>query len=135
MVGASGALFGLTGGLLAWLYVDRYTRSEGLLPVAQAVMALFIFNLVLWWAMDGHLAWETHLGGFLTGWIFALLMRDYTLQDMQVLYCLSPIVMVGITFLGAFLINGIQNPLFGARCTEELRRRDFFKKETNRHDY
>ena len=38
-------------------------------------------------------------------WIFALLMRDYSLQDMQVLYCLSPIVMVGITFLGAFKLE------------------------------
>jgi membrane associated rhomboid family serine protease len=73
MVGASGALFGLAGGILAWLYVDRYTSRAGLLPVAQAVLLLVVFNLVLWWAMDGQLAWETHLGGFLTGWILALL--------------------------------------------------------------
>lgn len=73
MVGASGALFGLIGGVLAWLYVDRYTYSEGLLPVLQAVVMLIILNLVLWWAMDGQLAWETHLGGFITGWIVALL--------------------------------------------------------------
>lgn len=73
MVGASGALFGLIGGILAWLYVDRYTYSEGLLPVLQAVVMLIILNLVLWWAMDGQLAWETHLGGFITGWIMALL--------------------------------------------------------------
>lgn len=73
MVGASGALFGLAGGLLAWLYVDRYTRAERLLPVAQAVLALAAFNLILWWAMDGQLAWETHLGGFLTGWLAAML--------------------------------------------------------------
>ncbi len=73
MVGASGALFGLAGGILAWLYVDRYTRAEGLLPVAQAVLILVLLNLVLWWAMGGQLAWETHLGGFLTGWVMALL--------------------------------------------------------------
>lgn len=73
MVGASGALFGLAGGLLAWMYVDRFTRHQGLLPVAQAVVLLIVLNLVLWWAMRGQLAWQTHLGGFISGWIMALL--------------------------------------------------------------
>lgn len=73
MVGASGALFGLAGGLLAWLYVDRFTQRQGLLPVAQAVLLLILLNLILWWAMKGQLAWETHLGGFVTGWIMAML--------------------------------------------------------------
>lgn len=73
MVGASGALFGLAGGLLAWMYVDRFTHHEGLLPVLQAVVMLIVLNLVLWWAMEGQLAWETHLGGFIAGWIAALL--------------------------------------------------------------
>ena len=73
MVGASGALFGLAGGLLAWAYVDRYTHREGLLPIMQAVLALTALNLILWWAMAGQLAWQTHLGGFIAGWIGALL--------------------------------------------------------------
>ena len=73
MVGASGALFGLAGGILAWDYVDRYTFKERLWPVARAVLFLLALNLVLWWAMDGQLAWQTHLGGFVTGWIAALL--------------------------------------------------------------
>lgn len=75
MVGASGALFGLAGGLLAWTYVDRFSRRERLLPVAQAVILLILLNLVLWWAMSGQLAWETHLGGFISGWILALLIN------------------------------------------------------------
>jgi membrane associated rhomboid family serine protease len=73
MVGASGALFGLAGGLLAWMYVDRFTFRQGLLPVIQAVALLIVLNLVLWWAMSGQLAWQTHLGGFIMGWIAALL--------------------------------------------------------------
>ncbi len=73
MVGASGALFGLVGGLLAWAYVDRYAWKEALWPVARAVILLLALNLVLWWAMGGQLAWETHLGGFLAGWVLALL--------------------------------------------------------------
>jgi membrane associated rhomboid family serine protease len=30
-------------------------------------------NLLLWWAMNGQLAWQTHLGGFMIGWITAIL--------------------------------------------------------------
>ncbi|MCF2906685.1 rhomboid family intramembrane serine protease [Octadecabacter sp. CECT 8868] len=71
MVGASGALFGLAGGLLAWTYMDRFSAEQGLWPIAQAIVLLIGLNLVLWWAMDGQLAWETHLGGFITGWFFA----------------------------------------------------------------
>ena len=73
MVGASGALFGLAGGLLAWQYVDRYTFNQGLWPIAQATVLLIGLNLILWWAMEGQLAWETHLGGFVTGWLAATL--------------------------------------------------------------
>jgi membrane associated rhomboid family serine protease len=73
MVGASGALFGLAGGLLAWNYVDRFTFREGLWPVARLVLFLVAMNVAMWWALDGQLAWETHLGGFLVGWIAALL--------------------------------------------------------------
>lgn len=73
MVGASGAVFGLIGGALAWLYVDRYTYNEGLLPVAQAVVMLIVLNVVQWWAMNGQLAWQTHLGGFVAGWVAAML--------------------------------------------------------------
>lgn len=82
MVGASGALFGLAGALLAWMYVDRFTFRQGLLPVAQAVALLVVLNLVLWWVMSGQLAWQTHLGGFISGWITALLVDPRpALQD------------------------------------------------------
>lgn len=73
MVGASGALFGLAGALIAWEYVDRFTAEKRLWPVVRTVIWLIALNLVLWWAMDGQLAWETHLGGFLTGWITAFI--------------------------------------------------------------
>lgn len=73
MVGASGALFGLAGGLLAWGYVDRFTLQEALWPVARAAGLLLLMNVVMWWALDGQLAWETHLGGFISGWLAALI--------------------------------------------------------------
>lgn len=73
MVGASGALFGLIGSILAWVYIDRFNSNEALWPVGRAILGLIALNLALWWAMDGHLAWQTHLGGFIAGWLLALL--------------------------------------------------------------
>jgi membrane associated rhomboid family serine protease len=73
MVGASGALFGLAGALLAWAYIDRFTARIGLWPVVQVVVFLISMNVAMYWALDGQLAWQTHLGGFMTGWILALL--------------------------------------------------------------
>jgi len=73
MVGASGALFGLAGALLAWAYIDRFTARVGLWPVAQMGLFLIAMNVAMYWALDGQLAWQTHLGGFVAGWILALL--------------------------------------------------------------
>ncbi len=73
MVGASGALFGLVGALMAWAYVDRFTARVGLWPVARVGAFLIAINLAMYWALDGQLAWQTHLGGFVAGWVGAFL--------------------------------------------------------------
>jgi membrane associated rhomboid family serine protease len=78
MVGASGALFGLAGALLAWEYRDRVSLEERLWPVLRAVLLLAALNAALYIAMGGHLAWEAHFGGFAAGWIAALFLdRDW----------------------------------------------------------
>lgn len=73
MVGASGALFGLAGALLAWSYVDRFRRNDRLWPVVRTLGILILLNVAMWWALEGQVAWQAHLGGFLTGWVLALL--------------------------------------------------------------
>lgn len=73
MVGASGALFGLAGAVLAWNSVDRLALSEHLWPVGRAALFLVVLNVVLWWSTGGLVAWQTHLGGFVTGWALALI--------------------------------------------------------------
>lgn len=73
MVGASGALFGLVGAILAWEYVDRFTFRAKMWPVIRAIGFLVLLNIVLYFAMGRLLAWEAHFGGFVAGWIAALL--------------------------------------------------------------
>ncbi len=74
MVGASGALFGMIGAIVGWEYQDLRAERASLAPVGRAILLLAGLNLLLWWAMNGHLAWETHLGGFIAGWIAARLL-------------------------------------------------------------
>lgn len=74
MVGTSGALFGLAGAWNYWTWVDRRSRNQSLWPVIWIASGLLALNLVMYWWMDGRLAWETHFGGFLAGWAAAALL-------------------------------------------------------------
>lgn len=67
MVGASGGLFGLAGALLVWEIGARFDRTMPLAPVIASIALLVVLNLVLWVMLDGRLAWQGHLGGFLAG--------------------------------------------------------------------
>lgn len=72
MVGASGALFGLAGAILAWIWEDTRSLRAALAAVGKAVLLLIAINVVMYLALSGGLAWETHLGGFLAGWILGI---------------------------------------------------------------
>jgi membrane associated rhomboid family serine protease len=76
MVGASGALFGLAGVLTGWEYSARRLAREGMGPVLRVLAMLVGLNVVMYWAMGGNLAWETHLGGFLAGWVASWWVRE-----------------------------------------------------------
>lgn len=72
MVGASGALFGLVGMWICWDYLDRRHYREPNGTTWRVLAFLVAYNLVFWILLSGQLAWETHLGGFITGWCMAL---------------------------------------------------------------
>ena len=72
MVGASGALFGLAGALLAWMWEDQPTLRDALRFAGRAVLILLAINVALHVLLEGQLAWQTHLGGFLAGWVLGI---------------------------------------------------------------
>lgn len=78
MVGASGALFGLAGALLSWAWRDRIANQTRPGALVQVALYLLAINLVMYWVLDGHLAWQTHLLGFVTGVTLARLWRSKT---------------------------------------------------------
>lgn len=67
MVGASGALFGLAGAWQYWEARDLRRASLSLKPVWKVIAWLLFLNVLMWILNGGLLAWETHLGGFLSG--------------------------------------------------------------------
>lgn len=73
MVGASGALFGLAGALAGWDAARARDSGSGMLRVIGFVLLLVVLNIVLWWAAAGQLAWQTHLGGGVAGFVVGAL--------------------------------------------------------------
>lgn len=67
MVGASGALFGLIGALIGWEAARARAARTSIAPALRLVALLVVLNFVLWWAAEGRLAWQAHLGGALVG--------------------------------------------------------------------
>lgn len=71
MVGASGALFGLAGAILLWVWRAQPTFADSLRATWKIYAFLILYNVVMYFALSGGLAWETHLGGFIAGWLVA----------------------------------------------------------------
>jgi rhomboid protease GluP len=71
MVGASGAVFGLLGMTQFWDLQRRRAARASLTPFWRAQVGLVVLNVILWVLAGGLLAWEAHLGGYLTGFVLA----------------------------------------------------------------
>lgn len=82
MVGASGPLFGLAGATVAFNACDVWRSGSGAgafwRALALPTAALVLLNLVMFVVVGGHFAWETHLGGYVTGLIAAPLLHSRT---------------------------------------------------------
>mgnify|MGYP006274473213 FL=1 len=77
MVGCSGALFGFLGAMKRWEW--RYLSAYDL-PKQRfwsTIFALVLINVLLSLASfgGGGVAWEAHLGGFLSGWLAGGVLR------------------------------------------------------------
>ena len=73
LVGASGAVFGFLGMVTAWQERALAHRGLSRRAIWQRIGGLVAINLILDIALGGLLAWEAHLGGFVAGWLLALL--------------------------------------------------------------
>ncbi len=71
MVGASGAVFGLIGAWKFWEWQLRQHFGSPMRPLWRSLAGLFLLNVALWVFMQGLVAWEAHLGGFVAGVVFA----------------------------------------------------------------
>ena len=67
MVGASGALFGLAAAWQYWGFADAPPGPRRRRQLAQGIFGLVVLNVVLWVLLDGAVAWQAHLGGYLAG--------------------------------------------------------------------
>lgn len=78
MVGASGALFGLLGvyGVDSHLFWPKGNRTDLLhktLRIIAIAAALVISDTISQVAFQTHVAWQAHIGGFLTGAALAMI--------------------------------------------------------------
>jgi membrane associated rhomboid family serine protease len=67
MVGASGAVFAFLGVWIAWDWHRHRARGISPSPVIRRVLVLVALNVFTFIGLQGYLAWQAHLGGFLAG--------------------------------------------------------------------
>jgi len=67
MLGASGAVFGFFGTSVFWDVQARRARGLSLSQPLRLTLGLVVMNLLLLPLVGGMLAWQAHLGGFVTG--------------------------------------------------------------------
>lgn len=69
MVGASGAVFAFIGLWVVWDWRRHRAAGVSTRPIWMRVGVLAALNLVFFFGLEGMVAWEAHLGGFLAGLI------------------------------------------------------------------
>ncbi|MCG8347854.1 MAG: rhomboid family intramembrane serine protease [Chloroflexales bacterium] len=81
-VGASGAIFGLIGGLAAFYYITRQLLGEFGRRQLQSMIAIIGINLLFGFTMSGIIDNYAHIGGLLGGMLIGWLMAPrFTVDD------------------------------------------------------
>lgn len=75
LVGASGAAFGFIGMITAWQERALARRGASRMRIWQRVVGLALINAAIVIALGSLFAWQSHLGGFVAGWLLGLLWR------------------------------------------------------------
>lgn len=72
-LGASGLIFGYFGFLLISAYFERSCRS-----IVIAIVVLLLYSGIIWGVLPqgNGISWQTHLFGFIGGWISAYLLAQ-----------------------------------------------------------
>lgn len=75
MVGASGAVFGLAGGLLADDWMAHRRAGVWPWPVIRMLLFLTVLNAAMSVWFEGQLAWGAHVGGAIAGWLIVMTLQ------------------------------------------------------------
>ncbi len=120
--GASGAVFGLCGGLLAFIWRSPDCDSEIFGPLLSSISKLVLINLALGIGVNilsrgVQIDMAAHVGGLLSGGLFGLILarpiKDSTQQDIftrnaMVLGLSSLLIMAGLTWAPAAPPNPLE---------------------------
>lgn len=76
MIGASGGVFGYLGFWKTMEFFYRRKYNLSIKPILIFVLVFTVINIVFNLVLQGSLAWEAHLGGFLGGCLCALPLKS-----------------------------------------------------------
>jgi rhomboid protease GluP len=76
MVGASGAVFAFLGLWIVWDWRRHRRAGVSPRPILMRALALAGLNVVFFFGLDGMLAWQAHLGGFVVGGLAGAVLRE-----------------------------------------------------------
>lgn len=101
VVGASGAVFGLFGGMLAIAWRNRGSAAGQ--ASLRSLMTMLVLNLLLGFAVPG-IAWQAHLGGLAAGALISLVWEALPARRRRGPVLLAPVVAVLLVCAATLLL-------------------------------
>ncbi len=100
-VGASGAIFGLAGALIASYYVGEFSAPRAMVRGTLRSVVVFAAYSLIFGAMSGRTDNAAHVGGLVTGLIFGVLIARLAPDGNNIARRISVISMVGLAVFGS----------------------------------